>query len=127
MHSTLSIAAQHLNEYPLAAERVPSITHTPSFDSDALYYAERTIQSISGQCSGGRSFAYTNTFAEDCSTHQSNRDDGDADLVDAGSCRFLLSGGYSFTLEIAVQKPHQKVHTTTLERTVDLNQSEPVL
>ena len=68
MHFTLSIAAQRLNEYRMAAERVPSITHTPSFDSDALYYAERTIQSISGQCSGGRSFAFANAFAEDCST-----------------------------------------------------------
>ena len=54
-------------------------------DPDALYYAERTIQSISGRCSGGRSFAYTNAFAEDCSTHQSNRDDGDADGIDVGS------------------------------------------
>ena len=68
MHFTLSIAAQRLNEYRMAAERVPSITHTPSFDSDALYNAERTIQSISGQCSGGRSFAFANAFAEDCST-----------------------------------------------------------
>ena len=91
----------------MTAERVFIITHTLLIDPDALYYAEQTIQSMSGQSSGGRSFAYTNAFAEDCSTHQSNRDDGDADLVDAGRCGFLLQDGRPITLEIAVQKPKQ--------------------
>jgi len=65
---TLENAAQHQNEHRMTAERVPFIRHTLLMDPDALNYAERTIQSIAGRCSGGRSFVYTNAFVEDFST-----------------------------------------------------------
>jgi len=103
---TLETAAQHQNEHRMTAERVPFITHTPFIDPDALSCAERTMQSINIWTMFGRPlFRIDQRFAEDCSIRRSNRDDGDADLVDAGRCRFLLQDGYSFALEDAVQKP----------------------
>ena len=83
------VLPSHTRDRSATLNRAP----TPLMDPDALYYAERTIRYISGQCSGGRSFAYINASAEDCSTHQSNRDDGAADLADATRCRFFYKLG----------------------------------